>query len=64
MDSNNFLKELKSQLDSDEAELKQVDILIKTMKDAGESVSDLENKQRTILAKIKKWRTALDKNIR
>lgn len=63
MDSNAYLKNLKSELESDEAELKQVDILIQTMKDGGESTADLENKQRAIKAKIAKWKKALDKNI-
>ena len=64
MDSNSYLKDLKSQLEDDEKTLMDVDVLIKTMKDAGETTATLENQQRTIRAKIAKWTKAIDKNLR
>jgi len=64
MDSNSYLKELKVQLEADERELSQVDVLIKTLKDAGESTADLENQQRKIKESITRWKNAISKNLK
>lgn len=59
MDAKETLAGIKSQLDADEAELKQLDILIRVAKKAGESVADLERNQTAIRNRIKMWRDAI-----
>lgn len=64
MASKDILKEYHAQLEADEKEILDVDLLLKTARDAGEPLADLENTQRTIKARIAKWKTALKANMK
>lgn len=64
MDANEILKSFKKELDDDKKELGQVDILIKTAKDAGENTLALEQTQSKIKISIKRWEDAIMKNIK
>ena len=64
MASKDILKEYHAQLEQDEKEILDVDLLLKTARDAGEPLAELENTQRIIKARIAKWKTALKANMK
>ena len=64
MATKDILKEYLAQIERDEKELLDVDLLLKTARDAGEPLAELEQTQRTVKARIEKWKTALKANIK
>lgn len=64
MATQDILKEYYAQLVRDEKELLDVDLLLKTARDAGEPLADLEQTQRAIKVRMDKWKTALKNNMK
>ena len=59
MDAKHILETLQEEIKADKLELEQAEILIKVARLAGESVTDLEQEQRSVLMSIEKWEKAI-----